>query len=424
MWTALLVGSLAERALNSAVEIARTLSKLQPYELRAPLDANPDPSLATGASGVASCLEYLAESGVFPDGRAKAREFFGFAADVMSSERLNPSLLDGFTGIGWVARRLVRGLHEFHETDVLTDVDSELLAVLVRSPWKMDYDLVSGLAGLGLYALGRLPRTAARKALSRIVDHLAGISEVSGPGITWHTRPELLTDLQRAVFPEGHYNLGLAHGVPGVIGLLGQICSSGTGECEEKARRLLSGAVAWMLGNKQEGSARFRHCAGPGVLRREIRSAWCYGDPGIAAALLVAARGAKEKAWEQEAIELARHAAARPFEEAGVIDPGLCHGAAGLAHIFNRFYQETGDPTFGRAATFWFEKTLDMRRPGMGLAGYNSAVKLYGELSYLKDPSFLTGAAGIAMALTAAATEAEPNWDQVLLLSPVRRSQQ
>ena len=43
------------------------------------------------------------------------------------------------------------------------------------------------------------------------------------------------------------------------------------------------------------------------------RSAWCYGDPGVAVALLLAARDVDEPGWELAATELAlRAAAAQP----------------------------------------------------------------------------------------------------------------
>jgi hypothetical protein len=49
--------------------------------------------------------------------------------------------------------------------------------------------------------------------------------------------------------PRGYYNLGLAHGVPGVIAFLGKVCAVGVA-CD-KARPLLDGAVHWLL--EQEG---------------------------------------------------------------------------------------------------------------------------------------------------------------------------
>src|SRR4029450_12216233 len=86
------------------------------------------------------------------------------------------------------------------------------------------------------------------------------------------------------------------------------------------------------------------------------RSAWCYGDPGIAAALLLAARGVGDAGWEQTAVALACRAAERPASDTGVVNANFCHGAAGLAHLYNRMYQATGEPTLGRAALYWLAR--------------------------------------------------------------------
>ena len=45
---------------------------------------------------------------------------------------------------------------------------------------------------------------------------------------------------------------------------------------------------------------------------------------------------------QREAEGWARAAVSRPRGDAGVVDGGLCHGAAGLAHLDNRLHQATG----------------------------------------------------------------------------------
>jgi lantibiotic modifying enzyme len=97
---------------------------------------------------------------------------------------------------------------------------------------------------------------------------------------------------------------------------------------------------------------------------------------------------------------LALRAAARPPDQAGVSDPGLCHGSAGLAHLFNRMYQVTAEPALAEAARFWGERTLELCATAAP-----------------DHPGLLEGTAGIALALEALGTTAEPVWDQMLLIS-------
>jgi lantibiotic modifying enzyme len=146
------------------------------------------------------------------------------------------------------------------------------------------------------------------------------------------------------------------------------------------------------------------------------RTAWCYGDPGIAAALLVAARAVRERAWEHEAIRVGLRAAARPAEEGGVQDACLCHGSAGLGHIFHRLYRATKDKRFARAARAWFARTLATRRERAGFAGFVPSLPA-ARSGAGHTVGFLTGAAGIALALVAATTPLDPIWDRALLLS-------
>jgi lantibiotic biosynthesis protein len=156
-----------------------------------------------------------------------------------------------------------------------------------------------------------------------------------------------------------------------------------------------------------------------GVERDEARLAWCYGDAGLAAALFCAARAMGEKDWEEESLIIMRRAASRPFAESKIFDAGICHGTSGLAHIFNRFYQATGEDIFKEAAINWFEHTLEMRVHENGIAGF-AAFHLEDDFQtpqWQAEPGLLEGATGIALALLAATTNVQPDWDRMLLLS-------
>jgi hypothetical protein len=102
-----------------------------------------------------------------------------------------------------------------------------------------------------------------------------------------------------------------------------------------------------------------------------------------------------------------------------VVDAGVCHGAAGLALVFDRLWQASGDDALRDAALFWARRTLAMHRPGEGVAGWRAYMPdlASGGHRWEADPGLLTGAAGIALALLACATEIEPRWDRFLLTS-------
>ncbi len=204
----------------------------------------------------------------------------------------------------------------------------------------------------------------------------------------------------------------------GVIALLGHACASKV--AAGRARSLLKGAVPWLLGQESETKDGFPFYAGPGVSHKRAFAGWCHGDPGIAMALLAAARGAGEPAWEQEALAIARRAARLSPKEAGVRDAGLCHGAAGLGHLFHRMSRATGDPILRQASEKWFARSLASRRDG-GIAGFSAwGTGADGSMGWLASPGFQMGAAGIALSLLAACAEHEPGWDRLLLVSGPR----
>ena len=377
----------------------------------------PEASLAGGEAGLALFYSYLSAARDRDVDRKTAIRFLNHATQAISAARMPPTFYAGFTGVAWAMTHLEGRLANSDGEDI-SAVDEALVKFLGRSPWRSDYDLVSGLVGFGVYALERLPRPMAVECLKRIIDRLEELAKRSSKGICWFTGPELLTEYELERSPRGCYNLGLAHGLPGVIALLGAACAAGV--ARRKARTLLEGAVAWLEAQRlpRRSASNFPTHVGPGIKPAASRSAWCYGDPGIAAALFVAARSVAEPAWERRAVEIALNAAERPPDEAGVVDAGLCHGAAGLAHIFNRMLQATGEKRLGEAARYWFRRTLEFRRPGKGIAGFMAwGPGKNRKLTWVTDPGILTGAAGIALALLAAATPIEPEWDRMLLVS-------
>jgi lantibiotic modifying enzyme len=404
------VGAPAARAAAVVGDIAAALRPEPARRGRAE-----EPSLASGQAGLAVLHAYLDRARLGAGAAEHSRRFLESAADAVATTRMGPDLYGGFTGIAWALEHLERSPRR--GDDLNEDVDAALSEHLAQSPWSGDYDLVSGLAGFGVYALERLPRRPARRLLAQVVARLDELAEDTADGITWHTAPELLPEHQRAQCPGGYYNLGLAHGIPAVIAVLAG--ASAAGVATPTARRLLAGATRWLAARAQRrGRSVYPAWLVPGTPETSCRSAWCYGDPGVAAALLCAARATRDRRGVRDALALARRAAARPSRDAGVRDAGLCHGAAGLGQLFNRMHQATGDPALGRAARYWLLRTLALRRPGHGVAGYASYLPHPdGRVEWTPDRGLLTGAAGIALALLAAIAPVEPAWDRMLLVS-------
>jgi class I lanthipeptide synthase len=405
-WCPVLEGELQERALETVVAIHDALRRMTvPHT----------PALAGGTLGLSVLSAYMHKAGLIEDDGTTER-LHEFAVDAGTAMQLNPSLYSGLAGLGWATEHLQDYFGETDVDGICDEVDESLAELLTQSPWTGDYDLIAGLVGYGVYALERLPQPGAITILERVIDRLSETVEEQPDGLTWWTNPNWLMPETREKCPKGYYNLGLAHGVPGVIALLGQACAAGI--AVEKARPLLDGAVRWLLAQQPDDGSGFTHCIDPASSEepKPARLAWCYGDPGIAIALFGAARCVDDAGLECAALAIAHRAAARPLAKAGVKDAGLCHGAVGLGHIFNRLFQATGDEALADTSRFWFGQALTLRRPGRGVAGY-SAFQPNRAPGYhwVDSPDLLEGAAGIALALLAATAWVEPNWDRMLM---------
>lgn len=411
MWHALTDAETSRDCWNAVEEIERCLEE---YVADAP--ARRDPILSSGDAGVALFFAYL--HAVRGDGASADRALaaLGRSLAAVTEIRLMPALFMGFSGVGWVIEHLRQRFFD-GDDDLAAPVDDALRAILAEARAPQPYELIGGLTGFGTYLLERLPHPGAHDSLRRIVDLLDAGAERSDDGVTWFTPAQWLSPSKRELMPRGCYDLGVAHGVAGVLGFLAAARRDGFDD--PRILPLADGAVRWLLARKLASSGRsaFDAFHAPGREPEPTRTAWCYGDIGIAAVLLSAAQSFDRPEWQEEALAIARLAASRSIQSAQAIDPGLCHGTVGLGHIFNRFHQATGDPDMKAAALEWVRRALSMRRAGEGLAGLLSWVRNpnSGAGSWQREYGFLSGIAGYALALLAAVSEVEPAWDRALL---------
>jgi lantibiotic modifying enzyme len=416
-WIPLIEGDERDTIEASILEVADDLAgdEWSPSRLH--------PALAGGNAGQALFYDELVRRWPRPEFSARRNDHWAAAIDGLAqTENIRPNLYSGFTGIGW-ATILLRSADgpdadgadedESHE-----ELEEALLAFLEDVPAVADYDLINGPSGWGLYALERWPHPRAVRALERIVDFFESRAERVPQGYRWWTPPSLLPEWQREQAPNGYYNLGLSHGIPGVCVFLSQALERGIRPGVTAS--LLEGAVDWVLAQRIPGASglSFPSSVVDGRPPSPSRLAWCYGDLGVAAAVHLIGRSQRNSAWISEALSIAYRAAEVPVSTAGVIDAGLCHGASGVAHLFNRFFQASGDPRFKSAARAWLLRTLEFREEGLGPGGY-AAWRTTPTKGWAATPGVLEGSAGIALALLAATGVREPDWDRFIFVSSV-----
>jgi hypothetical protein len=299
----------------------------------------------------------------------------------------SPALYDGLAGAGWAAAHIAS-----ESDELLAAIDAQLVGTL--RAWRGPFDLVSGVAGLGVYFLER-ESEAARIGRGLVVDRLAAYAEQDEQGARWRTAPEWLPADVRTAWPSGRYDCGLAHGVPGVIAVLARIAARV--DAPANAVELRDEALRWLSAQRIDDRLPAYVL---GEQRTHARIAWCYGDAGIAAALLGVTAMTPTR-WID-----------RPSKDALVRDDGLCHGAAGLAHLANRLFQHTHEDSYRVAALAWLAHFFEYQRVGEGVGGFGH------EPDGVHKATILCGSTGVGLVLLALVSELEPSWDRALLCEP------
>lgn len=361
-------------------------------------------------------------------------------ASVDSAERITEyplGLFSGWAGIGFAASLASRGNSRYR--NLLSSIDSLLkprtLSLIQNLQARntgcrvADFDLISGLTGIGLYCLTRSRATDVSDLLQALVRSLVRLSLTEEGLPQWHTPPDYLFPSFRDSYPHGNLNCGLAHGIPGVLAFLA-LAKSAEVECEklDDALRYLAKWISeqqmsdlWGVNwpgvipvgrcNQPAGDAtgRSTHKVDP------CRSAWCYGSPGIASALWLAGEALNCEQFRDAAITAMKAVYRRPVSVRGIPSPGFCHGIAGLLQITLRFANATRLAVFTEAAELLADQLIALYNPDH-LLGY----RVPDPSSKPCDmPGLLEGMTSIPLVLLAASTEIEPIWDRCFLLSPV-----
>ncbi len=372
-------------------------------------------SLLTGNSGMALFWYYYwsftKKDKYFEEGNAIILKSFGF-----TNTNVKNSLCDGISGFMWAVNHLVS--NNFIDGDcneLFYEEEPYLGSSMMDEIQKGKYDYLHNALGLGLYFLSRNNKQSVNYIAS-LIFRLEEIAEKDINGLKWRSTIQTKDGTKEV------YNLSLSHGIASIIAFLSKAYKQDI--LQVKTKELLVGAITFLLSLKSDVPNVHSGAYFPSFIRvneNEIdansRLAWCYGDLGIGIVLWQAAHILQNDEWEKTAIDILLNTTTRKDSiKEHVIDAGVCHGSAGIAHIYNRMYQYTGILTFKESAIYWLNVTLEKATFADGLAGYKAwYTPEYG--GWKNAAGLLEGIAGIGLVLLSATSNIEPKWDECLLLS-------
>ena len=335
--------------------------------------------------------------------------------EIEQSQNYIFSFCNGLAGIGWTLEHLEqKGYAKYNTNILLEDFDSVLSDVLEHEMKKGNYDFLHGAIGIVLYFISRIHKNEKLlPVLQKFIVHLNDLSEKQPNGsIKW--RSVIDYETKKTV-----YNISLSHGMASIAAILSRLYAI-KGLDKKMVEKLLQDCINYILEQEIDKDRYGTFFPSYALESTEYlhgsRLAWCYGDLGIAMALWQAGVALQNETWKNKALEVLLFAAEKrkDLEKNMVKDAGLCHGTAGIGHIFYRAWWNTQLLEFKNAADYWFEQTLKISTFADGLAGYKT---WHGKEGWINEYDLLTGIAGIGLALLTYYHEIEPTWDECLLLS-------
>ncbi|WP_165978335.1 lanthionine synthetase C family protein [Actinomadura darangshiensis] len=297
-----------------------------------------------------------------------------------------------------------------------------------------EYDVINGAAGQLAAVLKAAETVGAgsdgklRDAADGLVAYLLEVTALDADGApNWFCPPRLYPKAApwfHDQFPDGMYNLGFSHGLPGMLAALTLAARAEIRrrEAEERVAELADRLADWRLdeGGGPSWPGALRPAPGSRLpVRTEddapARTAWCYGAPGVAAALLSASAISGDTSLAVAALTRVRDT---PQSERRTFAPTLCHGLAGLLAVYTRAYAQTGDPVL--------EEMRNDTRAQLCAMAADEHPFVFADLPEPDRPShnpgLLEGAAGVLLALLGTVSPEASRWDEVLFLAPTAMS--
>lgn len=332
------------------------------------------------------------------------------SVESFNTSRQSFSFADGLTGMTW-------SLHHLKNINFLSDddtniIDNDILVAIDRATLldfrDGNYDLMYGHIG----------KSIAFREISGELEKMEQACRELDQKAIWEDDSCYWKDQDYPA--ECLVNMGLAHGMPGIVLFLLQTANS-ISSSRDWINKLLEGAANWIIKHQNiDMYARF-----PTSVKitenvgHTSRLSWCYGDLGIAFMFMRLYHSTKSTKWKEQAIITMEILNERSIENSGVsihkdtglMDTGFCHGTTGISYLFNKLYQETGDPKILQKALLWLDLSLEHLEIIFHVDPVDAQIK-----DKEIDLGLLNGIAGAGLVILTFLNPTANTWDRIFLL--------
>lgn len=216
------------------------------------------------------------------------------------------------------------------------------------------YELMTGISGIGVYALANLNCPKCAQVLKEILNICIALSkdiQLAGhvmPG--WYVPKHYqYTNEDKLYYPKGNFNLGIAHGITGILGFLSIAFLNGV--ILKGQKEAIEKIISWILlkYKSQDGkifwSNRISYneevFGAKDELSQHSLEAWCYGTTGISRILYLAGKALKNKNLQQTSLNAFEDIFRRINIDQFFYTPTFCHGLAGILMITKLMARDT-----------------------------------------------------------------------------------
>jgi hypothetical protein len=289
-----------------------------------------------------------------------------------------------------------------------------------------DYDVIEGVCGIANYCMLFPNNEEMKQALKMIVEYIIelckdkSINGIMLPG--WYIPAENQFSKQdQKLWPEGCFNIGLSHGVPGMLLVLCNSIKCGVHleEQDESINKLADFLMKFKISNDKEtywgthiSLEEYREGVASNI---NSRDAWCYGTPGVAYSVLIAGKYLNNIEYINEAVNAMKGAINRLRD---IYSPTFCHGFSGIAYISNRFYEVTKQQEFKKAAIDSIDKIVDLYDEKASF-GFCNMEKSEDGIDYYDYIGIIDGVTGTILTLLAIENGKKTPWDYAFSLQEI-----
>lgn len=282
------------------------------------------------------------------------------------------------------------------------------------------YDLIQGIVGIGIYEISNVSQIGLLNQLQEILALLVRLTKPiqawgrQVPG--WYLPSSLqFLDSDKERYPKGNFNIGLAHGIPGILAFLSVAMLRGI--IVEGQQEAIEYITSWIVRHRREENGIYcwetmlpfeNETDGKNTPIKFHRAAWCYGVPGIVRALYLAGKATKNTWIKEFSLESFRSVFKCKRESWLLPGPSICHGICGLLLITWQMAKDSRLPDLMEQVPAIEEILLEyyQSKHPFGFKDYD--LTKTGTYAHLDKVDLLEGACGIL--LTLLSLEHEVSW--------------